>query len=55
MCTKRAFLVLLLPGVNLAKVKKLCIGVGDRDHPQSNGTGVVYIDDIRVVPSASLP
>jgi hypothetical protein len=35
-------------GVNPAKVKKLYIGVGDRRNPVPDGTGRVYIDDIRV-------
>jgi hypothetical protein len=35
-------------GVNLAKVKKLYIGVGDRDAPVLGGAGRIYIDDIRV-------
>jgi regulation of enolase protein 1 (concanavalin A-like superfamily) len=35
-------------GVNLAKVKKLTIGVGDRKTPSADGTGRIYIDDIRV-------
>ncbi len=35
-------------GVNLAKVKKLYIGVGDRKNPAAGGTGRIYIDDIRV-------
>ncbi len=35
-------------GVNLAKVKKLYIGVGDRQNPTADGTGRIYIDDIRV-------
>ncbi len=35
-------------GVNLAKVKKLYIGVGDRANPVAGGTGRLYIDDIRV-------
>ncbi len=38
-----------LAGVNLAKVKKLYIGVGDRENPVSGGGGRIYIDDIRVV------
>ncbi|MCL5281348.1 MAG: hypothetical protein M1376_15730, partial [Planctomycetes bacterium] len=37
-----------LTGVNLAKVKKLSIGVGDRKNPVADGTGRIYIDDIRV-------
>ncbi len=35
-------------GVNLAKVKKLYVGVGDRNAPVLGGAGRVYIDDIRV-------
>ncbi len=35
-------------GANLAKVKKLYIGVGDRDAPAAGGAGRLYIDDIRV-------
>jgi hypothetical protein len=35
-------------GVNLAKVKKLYIGVGDRKNPAADGAGRIYIDDIRV-------
>jgi hypothetical protein len=37
-------------GVNLAKVRKMYIGVGDRDNPQCGGTGRLYIDDIRLHP-----
>jgi hypothetical protein len=37
-----------LTGVNLAKVKKLTIGVGDRANPAADGSGTVYIDDVRV-------
>jgi hypothetical protein len=36
-------------GVNLAKVKTLYIGVGDRNKPVADGAGRVYIDDIRVI------
>jgi len=35
-------------GVNLAKVKKMYIGVGDRKNPVAGGAGRIYIDDIRV-------
>ncbi len=35
-------------GVNLAKVKKLYLGVGDRKNPAADGAGRIYIDDIRV-------
>jgi hypothetical protein len=34
--------------VNLAKVKKLYIGVGDRDNPSAGSAGRLYIDDIRL-------
>ena len=37
-----------LTGVNLAKVKRLYIGVGDRANPVAGGAGRLYIDDIRV-------
>ncbi|MCX5644522.1 MAG: hypothetical protein NTZ17_07525 [Phycisphaerae bacterium] len=35
-------------GVNLAKVKKLYLGVGDRKNPSADGAGHLYFDDIRV-------
>jgi hypothetical protein len=35
-------------GVNLAKVKRMYIGVGDRGAPAAGGTGRLYIDDIYV-------
>jgi hypothetical protein len=35
-------------GVNLAKVKKLYLGVGDRASPAAGGSGRIYIDDIQV-------
>jgi hypothetical protein len=35
-------------GVSLSKVKTLYLGVGDRDNPTPDGTGMVYLDDIRV-------
>jgi hypothetical protein len=37
-----------LTGVNLAKVKKLYLGIGDRKSPTAGGAGRIYIDDIRV-------
>jgi hypothetical protein len=37
-----------LTGVNLAKVKVLYVGVGDRKSPVAGGAGRLYIDDIRV-------
>jgi hypothetical protein len=41
-----------LTGVNLAKVKRLYIGVGDEKNPAADGTGRIYIDDIHLVKSA---
>jgi hypothetical protein len=35
-------------GVNLARVKKLYIGLGDRTNPAAGGTGRIFIDDIQV-------
>jgi len=35
-------------GANLAKVKGLYLGVGDRKNPTAGGAGRMYIDDIRV-------
>ncbi len=35
-------------GVNTAKVKKLYLGVGDRQNPVADGTGRIYIDDIQL-------
>jgi len=37
-----------LAGVNLARVQTLYIGVGDRNNPQPDGAGRLFIDDIRV-------
>ncbi len=34
--------------MNLAGVKKLTIGVGDRNKPTAGGKGVIYLDDIGV-------
>jgi regulation of enolase protein 1 (concanavalin A-like superfamily) len=36
-------------GIDLGSVKKLVIGVGDRNAPKSSGTGKLYIDDIRLI------
>jgi len=35
-------------GVDVTAVKKMVIGVGDRQNPQRGGTGRIYIDDIRL-------
>jgi len=40
-------------GVSLGAVKKMCLGVGNRNAPTVDGTGVVYFDDIRVIRPAS--
>jgi len=42
-------------GVNLAAVKKMYIGLGNRTSPKVGGTGTIYIDDIRVYPSRPVP
>jgi regulation of enolase protein 1 (concanavalin A-like superfamily) len=33
-------------GVNMASVKTMAIGLGDRNNPTAGGTGLIYIDDI---------
>jgi hypothetical protein len=33
-------------GVNLSKIKKLCLGVGDKADPKAGGKGLIYVDDI---------
>ncbi len=35
-------------GVSMSKVKKVTIGVGDRANPVADGTGLIFVDDIRV-------
>jgi len=42
-------------GVNLAAVKKMYIGLGNRVSPQAGGTGTIFIDDIRVYRSRPVP
>jgi hypothetical protein len=32
--------------VNLSRIKKLCLGVGDKANPKAGGKGLIYIDDI---------
>jgi len=36
-------------GVSMTKVKKIFIGVGDRTNPVADGSGMLFIDDIRVI------
>ncbi len=38
-----------LTGVNLAQVKKLYLGVGDRRAPVTGGAGRLFLDDIQVI------
>jgi regulation of enolase protein 1 (concanavalin A-like superfamily) len=42
-------------GVNSAKVKKMYLGVGDRENPVPDGAGRIYIDDIRVTKGIPQP
>ena len=35
-------------GVNLAKVEKMIVGVGDPFHPAADGMGRIFIDDVRL-------
>jgi hypothetical protein len=37
-------------GVNLADVDSISIGIGDKSNPQPGGTGIMYFDDIELVP-----
>lgn len=37
-------------GVNLTKVNKMYIGVGDKKKPVAGGAGRVYVDDVRIDP-----
>ncbi|MBN1509004.1 MAG: hypothetical protein JW955_19310 [Sedimentisphaerales bacterium] len=36
-------------GVNMTKVKMMFIGVGNRNSPMADGSGMLFIDDIRVI------
>jgi hypothetical protein len=35
-------------GVNLAKIKKIAIGVGDKANPAAGGQGLIFVDDLRL-------
>ena len=35
-------------GVNLTDIGRVALGFGDRENPQSGGTGRMYFDDIRL-------
>ncbi|MCU0916517.1 MAG: hypothetical protein MUC88_18420 [Planctomycetes bacterium] len=43
------FSSLTASGVNLARVKKVYIGVGDRKNPVAGGKGLLYVDDLRAI------
>jgi len=38
-------------GIDLTQVAGICLGVGDRGNPQPGGTGMLYIDNVRLYPS----
>jgi len=40
-------------GVDLANIKTIAIGLGDKNNPQAGGTGKMYFDDIRLAAAAS--
>jgi hypothetical protein len=40
-------------GMDAAAVKKMVIGIGNRDQPAAGGIGMIYLDTIKVVPSAA--
>ncbi len=42
-----------LGGVNLSRVGRLYIGVGDHDNPTPDGAGLIFVDDIRVTKPAA--
>jgi hypothetical protein len=37
-------------GVNMASIKKMYIGIGNKTTPAAGGSGKIYIDDIRLYP-----
>jgi hypothetical protein len=41
--------------VDVTKIKKMYIGVGDRDTPQLGGSGTLYVDDIRLYQPRCIP
>lgn len=42
-------------GIDLRDIRKIYIGFGDRSNPQPGGSGIVYIDDIRLHGAEFLP
>ena len=41
-------------GVNMARVKKLSIGLGDKSDPKPGSAGMIFIDDIRAITPVSV-
>jgi hypothetical protein len=39
----------MMTGVDLMAVKKIMIGVGDRENPAADGKGLIFIDDIHAI------
>jgi hypothetical protein len=39
-------------GVNMSAVTKIFVGVGDRNNPQPDGVGRMYMDDIEIIKAA---
>jgi len=42
-------------GVNLTNVNSITLGLGNRSNPQAGGTGIMYFDDIGLLPEAVPP
>jgi internalin A len=42
---------LIADGIDVTAIRKLHIGIGDPDNPQTGEIGIVYVDDIRVIQS----
>jgi hypothetical protein len=42
-------------GIDLTNVESMGIGLGDRNNPQAGGSGILYIDDIRLYPLEAAP
>jgi len=49
------FSELTASGVNLARVKKVYLGVGDRKNPTADGRGLIFVDDLRAIKSMTAP
>jgi regulation of enolase protein 1 (concanavalin A-like superfamily) len=42
-------------GVDLTNVRRMYIGVGDRDDPTAGGRGTIYFDQVRLCPARCVP